>query len=165
MSAADPPSRPRGVRGQFLGILVSRGLGSVLQAVALVVLARSVEAAEFGFVNVVIAAVDIVLVATGLGLSVFVPFVRARGEADAVLAVADGKADAAFGLEAIAQPYGLHFVPVVEERFDLIVDRSSWFEPPMQRLLAFCSTGEFRGQGDSLAGYDVSVTGEIRWNA
>ena len=86
MPAADPPSRPRGVRGQFLGILVSRGLGSVLQAVALVVLARSVEAAEFGFVNVVIASVGIVLVATGLGLSVFVPFVRARGEADAVLA-------------------------------------------------------------------------------
>lgn len=89
----------------------------------------------------------------------------ARSEADAVLAVADGRADAAFGLEAIAQPYGLHFVPVVEERFDLLVDRSSWFEPPMQRLLAFCSTGEFRGHGSSLAGYDVSVTGEIRWNA
>jgi excisionase family DNA binding protein len=89
----------------------------------------------------------------------------ARSEADAVLAVAEGRADAAFGLEAIARPYGLHFVPVVEERFDLLVDRRAWFEPSVQRLIAFCSTAEFRAQGDGLAGYDASVAGEIRWNA
>lgn len=86
MPAPEPPSRPRGVRGQFLGILVSRGLGSLGQAVALVVLARSVTAVEFGLVNVVIAVVGIVLVASGLGLSLFVPFARARGESDAVAA-------------------------------------------------------------------------------
>ena len=86
MPAPEPPSRPRGVRGQFAGILVSRGLGSVLQAVALIVLARSVTPAEFGLVNVVIAVVGITLVASGLGLSLFVPFARARGEADAVAA-------------------------------------------------------------------------------
>src|SRR5690606_7885734 len=86
MPAPDPAPRPRGVRGQFLGILAARALGSLLQAVALVVLARSVPAAEFGFVNVVIAVVGIVLVATGLGLSLFVPFARARGEADALAA-------------------------------------------------------------------------------
>jgi molybdate-binding protein len=89
----------------------------------------------------------------------------ARSEIDAVLAVTNEAADVAFGLEAIARPYGLHFVPVVEERFDLLVDRRSWFEPPMQRLLAFCATEVFRAHGNSLAGYDDSVAGEIRWNA
>ncbi len=74
------------MRRQFAGILLSRGLGSALQAVALVVLGRSVTAAEFGLVNVVIAVVGILLVASGLGLSLFVPYVRARGEADAVAA-------------------------------------------------------------------------------
>lgn len=86
MPISDPAVRTRGVRGQFLGILAARGLGSLLQAVALVVLARSVQAAEFGFVNVVIAVVGVVLVATGLGLSLFVPFARAREEADALAA-------------------------------------------------------------------------------
>lgn len=89
----------------------------------------------------------------------------ARGEGDAVLAVAQGTADAAFGLEALARPYGLHFVPIVEERFDLLVDRSAWFEPPMQRLLAFRSGPEFRNHAAGLAGYDVPADAEVRWNA
>lgn len=89
----------------------------------------------------------------------------ARSENDAVLAVAQGAADVAFGLEALARPYNLHFVPIVEERFDLLVDRRAWFEPPMQKLLAFCATPEFESHAASLAGYDVSVLGAVRWNA
>ncbi len=95
-----------------------------------------------------------------------VPFCSpARSEGDAVLAVAQGVADVAFGLEALARPYGLHFVPVIEEPFDLLVDRRAWFEGSMQRLLAFCASTEFRCHADSLAGYDISTAGEIRWNA
>lgn len=88
----------------------------------------------------------------------------ARSEADAVLAVARGGADAAFGLEALARPYGLRFVPILEERFDLLVDRRGWFEPPMQRLLRFCTTPEFRDHAASLAGYDAAEVGRVRWN-
>ncbi len=87
-----------------------------------------------------------------------------HSESDAVLSVAQGVACAAFGLEALARPYGLHFVPLVEERFDLLVDRRAWFDPPMQRLLAFCATEEFRDHAETLAGYDLGVNGEIRWN-
>ena len=89
----------------------------------------------------------------------------AHSEGDAVLAVAQGAADAAFGLEALARPYGLHFVPIVEERFDLLVDRRAWFEPPMRRLMAFCATPEFHAHAKTLAGYDLSGFGEVRWNA
>jgi excisionase family DNA binding protein len=53
----------------------------------------------------------------------------ARSEQDAIQAVAEGAADAAFGLEALAAPFGLRFAPVLEERFDLLVDRRAWFEP------------------------------------
>ena len=89
----------------------------------------------------------------------------ARSENDAVLTVAQGAADAAFGLEALARPFGLRFVPILEERFDILVDRRAWFEPPMQRLLAFCATPEFQAQAAGLAGYDVSDLGKVRWNA
>lgn len=89
----------------------------------------------------------------------------ARSEADAVQAVAEGGADAAFGLEALAATFNLQFVPLVEERFDLFADRAAWFEPPMQRFLAFCRSEDFRARARGFAGYDLSPLGEVRWNA
>ena len=88
----------------------------------------------------------------------------AQSEGDAVLAVAEGEADAAFGLEACARPYGLSFVPLVEERFDLLIDRRAFFEAPIQRLMAFCRSPEFRDHAGARAGYDASANGEVVWN-
>ena len=88
----------------------------------------------------------------------------AQSEGDAVLAVAEGEADAAFGLEACARPYGLSFMPLVEERFDLLIDRRAFFEPPLQRLMAFARSPEFRDHAAGRAGYDASTNGEVVWN-
>ena len=88
----------------------------------------------------------------------------AQSEQDAVLAIAEREADAAFGLEACARPYGLSFVPLVEERFDLLVDRRAFFEPPLQRLMAFARSPEFRDHAGARAGYDASACGEVVWN-
>ena len=88
----------------------------------------------------------------------------ARSESDAVQAVAQGHADAAFGLEALAAQFGLHFVPVAEERFDLLVDRRAWFDPPMQVLLEFCAGPDFRNQSAAMPGYDIAELGRVRWN-
>ena len=74
------------MRTQFLVILVSRGLGSLLQAAVLVLLARAVPASTFGLVNAVIGVVGILLVVTGWGLSIYVPRARARGDAADVVA-------------------------------------------------------------------------------
>lgn len=89
----------------------------------------------------------------------------ARSENDAVLAVAQSAADAAFGLEALARAYGLHFVPLVDERFDLLIDRAAWFERPLQDLMAFCHGPEFGAHARTLPGYDVAELGDVRWNA
>lgn len=88
-----------------------------------------------------------------------------RSEQDAVLAVAQGEADVAFGLETVARPYGLAFVPLVDEEFDLLVDRRAWFEPPMQTLLEFASSAAFRTQAERRGGYDVGGLGRVKWNA
>ncbi len=88
----------------------------------------------------------------------------ARTETDAALAVAEGKADAAFGLLGLARQFRLGFVPVVRERFDLLVDRRSWFEPPMQRLVGFCRSDAFRDKARGLRGYDVSGFGGVHFN-
>ncbi|MFZ5962176.1 substrate-binding domain-containing protein [Thalassococcus sp. BH17M4-6] len=89
----------------------------------------------------------------------------ARSETDAVLAVQTGAADVAFGLAALAVPYGLAFVPLVTERFDLLVDRKAWFDPPLQRFQEFVQSDSFASHAATLAGYDLSDLGQVRWNA
>ena len=86
-------------------------------------------------------------------------------ETDAVLAVAEGRGDVTFGLQSLAVQHGLAFVPVIEERFDLLVDRRAWFDAPMQTLVAFCRGDGFRAQAAQMAGYDISDLGTVRWNA
>lgn len=85
-----------------------------------------------------------------------------RSEADVVLDVASGKADATFGLAALAQQHRLAFVPLIEERFDLLVSRRAYLDPPFQRFLRFLGSSGFAAHATSLTGYDVSEAGEVR---
>ncbi len=87
-----------------------------------------------------------------------------RSETDAALAVLEDKADVSFGLQALAEQYQLTFVPIIEERYDLLVDRRSWFEPPMQALLHFCAGAAFRQRAAELVGYDVGDLGLVHFN-
>lgn len=87
-----------------------------------------------------------------------------RSEQDAVMAVVQGDADATFGLETIARPFGLAFVPVVEESFDLLLDRRAYFEAPLQALFAFAATEVFARNADKIGGYDVAGLGTVIWN-
>ena len=87
----------------------------------------------------------------------------ARTESDAAAAVAAGSADAALGIESMARQFHLPFVPLVEERFDLLVDRRAYFTEPVQALLGFARTDAFRRKAASMGGYDLSATGTVRW--
>ena len=87
-----------------------------------------------------------------------------HSEQDAVMAVAEGQAQATFGLEALARPFGLPFVPVIEERFDLLIDRKAFFDPAIQALLRFCRTPAFTDKARAFGGYDTEDLGEVRWN-
>jgi excisionase family DNA binding protein len=88
----------------------------------------------------------------------------ARTEADVAIAVADGKADVGLGLAAMARQFRLDFVPLVRERYDLLVWRRAYFEPPLQQLLAFCRTAAFAAKARDLAGYDVAGLGTVHYN-
>ena len=88
----------------------------------------------------------------------------APSEVDAVVEVVEGRADAAFGLAVLATQHRLGFVPVIDERYDLLVDRRAWFEPTWQALLAFCRGEEFLEYASGLAGYDIGNQFEVRFN-
>jgi putative molybdopterin biosynthesis protein len=87
-----------------------------------------------------------------------------RTESDLALAISSGRADAGLGIEAAARQYQLEFVPLIEERFDLLVWRKAWFDPPFQRLFAFCRAAAFAERAGVLGGYDVQRFGEVHFN-
>lgn len=89
----------------------------------------------------------------------------AHAETEVAAMVRDGHADVAVGIEAAARSNGLAFVPLAEERMDLIAMRRDVFEPPLQALLAWTRTPEFAAQAGALGGYDVTNIGRVVFNA
>jgi excisionase family DNA binding protein len=87
-----------------------------------------------------------------------------RSETGLALALAEGRADIGFGLEAAAREFGLGFAPLVEDRFDLLVERKAFFDPPVQKLMAFCHTERFREKASALGGYDLQGFGAVHFN-
>ncbi len=88
----------------------------------------------------------------------------ARTEEELAIAVRDGKAEAGFGLGALASPYGLSFVPTHSERLDLAIWRRAFFEPPMQTLIQFLQSERFSERATDLGGYDLRNLGQIHHN-
>lgn len=88
----------------------------------------------------------------------------ARTEADVAAAVAEGRADAGLAIQAVARQYRLGFVPLVEERYDLVVWRRAAFEPSFQKLMSFTRTPMFADRAHYLGGYDISGLGTVHYN-
>lgn len=88
----------------------------------------------------------------------------ALNETDLALAVLEGKADAGLAIEAVARQHRLGFVPLHEERYDLVLARSDYFEPPVQRLLAFARGQALAARAREMGGYDVGGVGGVTYN-
>lgn len=89
----------------------------------------------------------------------------ARSEVDAVVEVVEGRADATFGLATLASQYRLDFVAVIDERYDILLQRQAWFEPTWQSLLEFCRLPEFKRHAAELAGYDIRDQFRVHYNS
>ena len=72
--------------------------------------------------------------------------------------VQTGKADVALGLRAAAHQFGLDFVPLFHERYDIVFskDQSTTLAP----LLDTIQTSAFRRGIEALTGYETTHTGE-----
>ena len=76
------------------------------------------------------------------------------------VAVLSGGADAALGIFAAARALGLDFIPVVTERYDLVIP-AEYFETANVRMLRDAVvSAEFKRRVDALGGYDTAHTGE-----
>jgi putative molybdopterin biosynthesis protein len=88
----------------------------------------------------------------------------ARNHSEVALAGSEGKADAGFAVETVARQFRQGFVPLFRERYDLAIWRRECFEPPLQRLFAFCRSEAFRVRAGELGGYDIEGLGRVHYN-
>ena len=89
----------------------------------------------------------------------------ALSESDLALAIAEGKADAGIAIETVARQHGLDFVPLARERYDLVLRRRDYFEPPFQTLLDFARSARFRTRAKDMGGYDTATLGTVIYNS
>ncbi|MEX0306846.1 MAG: substrate-binding domain-containing protein [Ruegeria sp.] len=90
--------------------------------------------------------------------------VCARTEEELAIALRDDKADAGFGLGALAGFYDLNFIPTHSERLDLAIWRRAFFDAPMQNLTNFMHSDRFTERAAQLGGYELSGLGLIHHN-
>lgn len=145
-------------RGLILASEIAATVSGLADAAALTFAARQADAGAQRLFEALVA--DAGIATDRLDVTTI-----ARSETDAALAVAQGKAQACFGLQTIATQFKLAFVHVIEERFDLVVDRRCWFEPPMQKLVRFCASDAFRTHAQEMSGYTVANFGVVHYNA
>ena len=77
---------------------------------------------------------------------------------DAASAVQSGRADAALGLQAAAHQRGLDFMPMFEERYDLVFPPEH--EKTLMPVLDYVQTATFRKELNALTGYNSTHSGE-----
>jgi putative molybdopterin biosynthesis protein len=75
-------------------------------------------------------------------------------------AVAEGRATVGLGIQAAARAFGLDFVRLGEERYDLVVPGEHWGEEALVALRAIVASAPFKEALTSLGGYEVSQTGQ-----
>jgi putative molybdopterin biosynthesis protein len=81
-----------------------------------------------------------------------------KTHSEAASLVAANRADVSLGLQAAAHQHGLAFLPLFEERYDLVLPREN--EAALIPLLNHLQCATFRNELNSLTGYNTSHSGE-----
>ncbi|WP_141334623.1 molybdopterin biosynthesis protein [Paenibacillus sp. tmac-D7] len=76
-------------------------------------------------------------------------------------AVAGGAADVGLGIYSAAQAMGLDFIPVAEERYDLLMTKRFYDSPEGQMLVHVIQSESFKTEMEALGGYSCRESGQI----
>ncbi len=76
-------------------------------------------------------------------------------------AIASDRADCGLGIAAAAQALDLEFIPLFQERYDLVIPKQFAEDALLAPLFGLFTDPRFRGAISQLPGYDVSVMGTI----
>ncbi len=76
-------------------------------------------------------------------------------------AIASGRADCGLGIAAAAKALDLDFIPLFQERYDLVIPKPYAESDLLRPLFDLLTEADFRAAVASLPGYDVSVMGNL----
>lgn len=76
--------------------------------------------------------------------------------------IASGSADAGMGIYSAAQLYGLDFIPICTEQYDLLIPDSAWDTPMVQEMIQILNSSEFSQKLTEMGGYTLEHPGEVR---
>ena len=80
---------------------------------------------------------------------------------DVALEVLMGRADAAPAIRAVANVFGLDFLPLRWERYDLLIAKQRFFQPDVQLFLNLLHDDAVRMSAEQFGGYDLSSCGQM----
>jgi len=86
----------------------------------------------------------------------------APGHLAAAWQVQSGAADCCIATRAAARAFGLGFIPLVSEHYDLVIHKRHLDLPAMQHLLDVLSRTAFRRDLEGLGGYDARGAGQLK---
>jgi len=99
-----------------------------------------------------------------------IPSSQIRGYEDARMthsevarSIAEGKVQVGFGLETAALAFGLDFIRLVRERYDLAIPQSSFEMEAVKNLAEWLTTPKTHQSIFELGGYGVEDTGKLGW--
>ena len=82
------------------------------------------------------------------------------GHLEVAAAVHAGYADAGVAIRVAAEAYGLGFIPLREERYDLAIPETELERPPVMRMLEALNSRRFACEVAQLCAYDTTRMGE-----
>ncbi|MGC4115972.1 MAG: substrate-binding domain-containing protein [Myxococcales bacterium] len=83
----------------------------------------------------------------------------ASGHLEVAQRIALGAADAGIAIRGAALAFGLDFIPLAEERFDLVFPRELATDPRIERLVDTLGSQSFRRELDCVGGYSTVDSG------
>jgi len=85
---------------------------------------------------------------------------EASGHLGVAAAIHDGDADTGVTIRVAAEAYGLGFIPIREERYDLAIPETEMESVPVRRMLDSLNCGRFAREVARICAYDTARMGE-----
>jgi putative molybdopterin biosynthesis protein len=78
-------------------------------------------------------------------------------------AISKGQVDVGLGVETAALSFGLGFLPLTTERYDLVIPAEKWDMETVQALRNWLGLPQAKAAIHHLGGYDTDQTGAVTW--
>jgi molybdate-binding protein len=80
------------------------------------------------------------------------------------LSILSKETDVGIATIAVSKLFSLPFIPITRERFDMILDKATFFEKGVQAFMEVLHSEEFRNRVVRLGNYDFGNSGKILYS-